>query len=195
VSGTTPSLPSAPTNLLATAGSVTKITLTWSAAVSGGLPIQYYQVLRGSSPANLSALGNTGVTSYTDRSLTADTLYYYAVTAVDTGGDVSPLSAIVPISTPSLPSAPANVAAEAISKTEIDVTWTAALSGMPLQSYSVYRGSSPANLTLLKVVGLTKLLYADRSLTSGTTYYYGIEATDTQGNISSMSSVVQATTP
>jgi fibronectin type 3 domain-containing protein len=190
----TASLPSAPTNLAATAVSTTKISLTWSAAVSGGLPIQNYHVFRGNSPSSLSQIVATPYTVFTDATGVPDTTYYYAVQASDTGGDLSPMSAVVAATTLALPSAPTNVAAVAISKSEIDVTWTAALSGMPLQSYTIYRGSSAKSLALLKVVGATKLLYADHALTSATTYYYGIEATDTQGNVSPMSSVVDATT-
>jgi hypothetical protein len=32
-------------------------------------------------------------------------------------------------------------------------------------------------------------------VTAGTTYYYGIQSTDTAGNVSPMSAVVEVTTP
>lgn len=105
------------------------------------------------------------------------------------------MSATVSASTLALPSAPAGVTATAVSKVQIIVTWSAAASGMPLASYSVYRGNSPASLTLLKTAGATQTSTTDYPVTPGTTYYYGIQAKDTGGNISPMSTVVAVTTP
>jgi fibronectin type 3 domain-containing protein len=190
----TPALPSAPAALAATALSTTKVGLSWSAGAAGVLSIQYYQVLRGSSPSNLVSLGNTTLTSYTDISLTPSTKYYYAVAAVDTGGDVSPNSQVVPVTTLALPSAPTGLTATAASKVTINLAWTAAQSGMPLSSYTIYRGSSPSSLVSVKVVSGSKTTAVDNPVSPGTTYYYGVQATDTGGNISPMSALAQVTT-
>ena len=49
ISITTPNPPSPPKGLAATAASATQVVLTWSAAASGGLPVNYYHVYRGTS--------------------------------------------------------------------------------------------------------------------------------------------------
>jgi fibronectin type 3 domain-containing protein len=117
------------------------------------------------------------------------------VEEVAKGGNVSPMSAVVKATTLALPSPPASVTGTAISKVEINVTWTAAQSGMPLASYRVNRGSSPSNLTQFIVLGPTTTSFTNYTVTSGTTYYYGIQSADTGGNISPMSAVVKITTP
>ena len=192
---TVPSGPSAPSQLVATPVSTTKISLTWSVPASGGLPIQSYRVFRGSTASSLSQVATVGQAAYTDASGSAATKYYYAVEATDTGGDVSAMSATVWAITLSLPSAPTNLAATAPYKTQVSLTWTAAPSGMPLSSYTVYRGSSPTSLTSLKVTAATPTSTNDSTVTAGTTYYYGVQAKDTGGNLSPMSAVVAVTTP
>jgi fibronectin type 3 domain-containing protein len=101
VSATTPALPSAPTNVAATANSSTKVTVTWTETVpSGGLPIGSYKILRGASPSSLTQVATRTTTTYIDSTVSPATTYYYAVQAVDTGGDVSATSAVVQVTTP-----------------------------------------------------------------------------------------------
>ncbi len=66
------------------------------------------------------------------------------------GGDVSPLSATVSATMLALLSAPTDVAATAPSKSYVTVTWTPAPSGMPLASYTVFRGTTASSLISLK---------------------------------------------
>jgi fibronectin type 3 domain-containing protein len=66
---------------------------------------------------------------------------------------------------------------------------------MPLGSYRIFQGTSPSNLGELIAVGPTTTSMTVYPVTAGTTYYYGIESTDTAGNISPMSAVAQITTP
>jgi fibronectin type 3 domain-containing protein len=99
---TPPPLPAAPAGLVATANSSTRVTLTWSENIpSKGLPIQYYTVFRGTSPATFIILASTSATTFVDNGAAADTGYYYGVEATDTDKDVSSMSASVQISTPS----------------------------------------------------------------------------------------------
>jgi fibronectin type 3 domain-containing protein len=192
---TIPSAPAAVTNLTATPVSTSKISLTWSAAASGGLPIQSYTVLRGATAASLSQMATTGQTTYTDPSGSPSTRYYYAVQATDTGGDVSPVSATMAATTLALPSAPTNVAATAPSKSQVALTWAAAPSGMPLASYTVFRGTTASNLTSLKTVSASQLYVNDTTVSSGNKYYYAVQAKDTGGALSPMSAAVAVTTP
>ena len=194
VLATAPTGPSVPCGLAATAVSTTKISLSWSPSASGGLPIQNYRVFRGVTALGLSQIATVVQPAYTDTSGSPATKYFYAVEAVDTGGDLSAMSVAVSATTLALPSAPRNLAASA-TKYQVSLTWTAAQSGMPLASYTVFRGSSPSNLISFRVVAPTATSMNDSSVVVNTTYYYGIQAQDTGGNISPMSAIVAVTIP
>jgi fibronectin type 3 domain-containing protein len=188
-------LPGAPTGVVAAAASTTRIGLTWSASVSGGLPIQNYHVYRGTTVSSLSQVAVALGTVYSDTAVTEGTTYYYAVEAADTGADLSPMSATVSATPLPMPSPPTALNATSPSKTEVSLTWSAGPSGMPLSSYSVFRGSSPSNLTSLKVVAATQDSTSDYTVAAGATYYYAVQEKDTGGNVSPMSPVVSVTTP
>ncbi|HLY19782.1 MAG TPA: fibronectin type III domain-containing protein [Bryobacteraceae bacterium] len=100
VSATTLNLPTTPTNVTATGISSTQITVSWSAS-TGSLPIAHYNVLRGSTPTSLSALGTTTKTTYNDKTVNPGTTYYYQIQAADTAGDLSAGS--TPVAGTSLP--------------------------------------------------------------------------------------------
>jgi len=187
--------PSVPTKVVATAVSCQQINLTWAAS-TGKVAITGYLLFSGTSASNLTRTGATGGgTSYTYYPLTPGTKYYFGVEAVDADGNVSTMSAIVSATTLAPPSPPANVMGAAISSAEIKVTWTAAQSGMPLAYYRVSRGSSPSNLTSLIILSPTTTSFTNYPVTSGATYYYGIQSANTGGNVSPMSAVVKVTTP
>jgi fibronectin type 3 domain-containing protein len=192
---TVPVGPSAPPALVATPVSTSKISLTWSVPASGGLPIQNYHVFRGATASNLSQIATVSQPAYTDATGSPATTYYYAVQASDTGGDLSPLSGPVSAATLALPSPPTNLAATAPNKVQVSLTWKTAQSGMPLVSYTIFRGSSPSTLSSLKTVSPTATSANDGSVASGVTYYYGMQSKDSGGNISPMSAVVSITTP
>jgi fibronectin type 3 domain-containing protein len=194
VPATTLALPSPPAMPVATPVSTSGIGLTWSAGPSG-MPITGYYIFRGTTPSSLTEVAIRGTTAFTDYPLTPGTTYYYAVEEFAQGGNVSPMSAVVPATTLALPSPPASVTGTAISKVQINVTWTAAKSGMPLAGYLFSRGNSPSNLTQLVALGPTTTSFTNYPVTPGTTYYYGIQSVDTGGNISPMSAVVQVATP
>jgi titin len=190
----TPALPSAPTNVAATPASTSKIGLTWSAAASGGLPIQNYHVYRGTTSANLNQVAVTQQTSYSDRTVTAGTRYYYAVEAADTAADLSPMSATVSATTPTAPLAPTDLAATPASASKIELTWsTAASGGLPIQNYHVYRGPTSSSLSQVAVVQQTS--YWDRTVTAGAIYYYAVAAADTAADLSPMSATLTVNVP
>lgn len=192
-SGTTLPAPSAPAGVTATANSTKQIVVTWSPGLSG-VPVATYQVFRGSSRSNLLQVTSTTKTSYTDNTVSPSTTYCYAVQETDSDGNVSPQSAAVCATSLALPSPPTNLTGTATSKTQINLTWTAAQTGMPIRSYNVYRGSTASNLVQYKTAGATATSFTDFSLTAGTTYYYAVQTVDTGGNQSALSNVVAVTT-
>ena len=97
--------PSIPSNLTATAASITQINLTWNASTDN-VGVAGYRVFRcqgsGCTPTVQVATG-TG-TSYADTALSPSTAYTYAVSAFDAADNVSGKSASASAVTLSLPS-------------------------------------------------------------------------------------------
>jgi len=188
-----PTPPSAPANVAATPAAANRVSLTWNTALSGGLPVLYYQVFRGVSASQLSQVGTVTQTYYTDMSVNPATTYYYAVVAEDSGADLSPKSAPAKVTTLRPPATPGKLTAAPASTSSIGLTWSAAAGGsLPVAYYAVFRGTSAASLTQVTIVAQTS--YADTCLNPSTTYYYGVEALDSAGDSSAMSAAVSATT-
>jgi fibronectin type 3 domain-containing protein len=199
VAVTTDSLPNAPTGVVATAKSTTQVTVTWSETVpSNGLAIQDYTVYRGATPTTITTdLGLAGATNlqYVDKTVAANTTYYYAVKATDKGQDVSPLSAPAEVITPSLPATPVNVLATVNSATQITVTWTENIpsNGLPISTYTINWGTSPTSLT--NSVKRSTPTYIGTGLSPNTAYYFAITATDSGGDVSAPSATASGSTP
>ena len=93
-------MPAAPASVAATVNSSTQVTVTWSETIPpNGLPIQYYFVFRGTSPTGLTKVTTKTGLQFIDTTAAANTTYYYAIESVDTGDDVSPVSANAQAST------------------------------------------------------------------------------------------------
>jgi Calx-beta domain len=93
--------PSAPTGLTMTGQTATSISIAWSAATPGAAPIDHYKIYRnGASYATSTSLSyvDTKATNATSpvpgnagpSLVTANTVYAYAVSAVDTAGNEGP---------------------------------------------------------------------------------------------------------
>jgi len=133
---------------------------------------------------------------YTDTGLTGATSYSYFVEAFDLAGNVSAPSLTVPVTTWSTtpPSTPTSVVGTAVSCLQINLTWSASTDAIGISSYRVFRGTAANNLTQVATGSSTSTSYSNYPLTPSTTYYFGVEAVDPDGNVSPMSSVVTATT-
>ena len=176
----TPELPSAPTNLVATAQSSTSIALSWN-AVDGATS---YNVYRNSS-VNAIATVTTG-TSYTDTNLTPATEYVYTVKAVNANGESAASNEARATTQQAVPSAPQNLAATAQSSSSIALTWTA-VNGAT--SYNVYRNSSVNPIATVT----TGTSYTDTNLTPAMEYVYTVKAVNSAGE-SAASNEARATT-
>jgi chitodextrinase len=83
---------------------------------------------------------------------------------------------------------PANVAATAISSSQIDLTWNASSADAGIAGYRVYRNGAVIATT-------ANTFYSDTGLALGTTYAYSIATFDTAGNSSALSPPINVTTP
>ena len=184
--------PGAPTNVVATPESSSKITITWTASVPNGLAISNYHVYGGATCASMAQLGVTTGLTYNNTSLATDSTHCYAVQAVDSGGDDSAMSADATATTYPLPTTPTNVTATGESTTMMAVSWSPSTGGLPIKYYYVYRGTTPTNLSQVAIT--TNPSYTDKDLSAGTTYYYSIQADDTAGDQSGSSAPVAGTT-
>jgi len=188
---TTP--PAAPTGLTATPMSSSEIYLDWIASTSDD--VDDYNVHRSLTLGGPYTQVASGITSveYTDSGLSADTTYYYVVTAEDTSNNESSLSnealattEDAPVDT-TLPAAPSGLNATAVSSSRIDLSWTPNTED-DLDYYNVYRSDvgligSPSGNS-----------YSDTGLSAETTYTYEVTAVDTSANESGYSDEASATT-
>ena len=119
--------PAAPTNLAATAISSSQINLTWTDSddTEQGFKIERCTGAGCSDFAQIATVG-ANVTSYSNTGLTASTSYSYRVRAYNAAGDsdYSNTASAVTQAAPALPAAPTNLAATAVSKSQINLTWT-----------------------------------------------------------------------
>jgi arylsulfatase A-like enzyme len=88
------------------------------------------------------------------------------------------------------PSIPTGLAGNAISSTEVDLSWLASTDNFAVTGYTVYRDGVSIGTT----DGAT-LSFVDTGVTSGITYTYTVDAFDAAGNHSAQSAGVQVTTP
>ena len=194
---TTLPLPAAPVNVVPTVNSSTRVTVTWTENIpTGGLPIKYYYIFRGTSPTGLANVGTRTTPEFIDTTVSPDTTYYYAIEAIDTSLNVSPMSATEHVTTPATPAAPVNVVPTANSATKVTVTWSENIpaNGLPIKYYYIFRGTSPTALT--NVATRTTAEYIDDTVSASTTYYYAIEALDTDMDVSPQSAPpAEVTTP
>ena len=198
---------SAPTGLTATATSSSAIGLSWTAVTPpANCTVNSYNVYgsktSGFTPSSSNLIASTTGTTYSNTGLTASTIYYYVVEAVDAAGS-SPASGQASVETlaaPSctaVPSAPTGLTATASSSSAIGLSWNAVNppANCSISSYSVYgstaNGFTPSSSNL--VTSTAGTTYSNTGLAASTTYYYVVEAVDADGN-SAASAQQSATT-
>jgi chitodextrinase len=180
--------PSVPANLAAPTVNVNQVVLTWNNS-NDNVGIPTYEVWR-----NGAFLANAPTNTYTDSSVAANTAYSYQVLAKDGTGNVSALSAALPVTTPAAgdtedPSVPANLQASNVTGNSATLTWNASTDNVAVVDYIVTRNG----VDLAPVTGTTLV---DGFLASGVTYTYTVRARDAAGNVSDPSSPpLQVTTP
>lgn len=185
---TTP--PTAPSGLTATAASPTKVNLSWTASTDPNSSVAKYLVLRN---GNVIATVTAPATTYADTTVVANTNYSYQVEAQDGAGNTSPLSNAASVTTPNPadttpPSVPGNVAAVAVSSTQVNLSWTASTDNIGVAGYTVYRNGTKVGTT----AGTS---YGDGTVSAGTSYNYTVSAYDGAGNQSAQSPAVSVATP
>jgi chitodextrinase/lysophospholipase L1-like esterase len=85
------------------------------------------------------------------------------------------------------PSIPANLATNAVSTSQINLTWSASTDNVAVTGYRIFRNGSQINTS-------TGNSYSDTGLAASTTYNYSVSAYDAANNVSSQSTQVSGTT-
>ena len=127
-------------------------------------------------------VGSQG-TLYTCTATNTWTVFYTPYTyphPLTTGGTPPPTDTTAP-------STPTNLAASAVSSSQINLSWTASTDNVGVTGYNVYRGG-------VQVGTPSGTSYSDTGLTPSTAYSYYVRAVDAAGNVSGNSNTASATT-
>lgn len=201
--------PGAPTTVSAAATNVApgaSVKISWSGATNGtNNPINGYEVWRSTSSsgsyekiATLGKVTNTNVTSPSGNSS-----YYYKIKPIATNssypGSLSSNYATVTtsISAVSAPSAVTLDANNVAPETSVVLRWSGAANGTnnPINGYKIYRATSATgSYTLIQTVGKTVTsLSVTSPASSGSSYYYKVQAMGTYSGWDSGQSSVYGT--
>jgi len=161
-------------------------TLSWAApSDTGGTTITGFRVFAGSSSTALNAIADLPATSdsFTDSNLGNGTNRFFAVSAINSVGE-SPRSAVVSTTTFDQPGKPATTAAAAgPANGELTASWTPPTDdgGMPVTSYTIYKGTTATNLVKVASVPASADNYVDTALAEGVTRFYAVAAVNDIG--------------
>jgi fibronectin type 3 domain-containing protein len=178
----------APTGVSVTTANNTA-TLTW-AAMSGATAYNVYWSTTSNQPTptdnNTTKVPLDNVTTWTQTSLSSNTIYYYVVTAVYPAGESGVSGVVQAVVPPAAPSFTEVIPGDA----KVTLKW-ADVTGA--SSYNLYKSqTSPVALTVGNRIAAVKSPYADNSVVNGTTYYYVATAVSGTTGESAASSEVSA---
>lgn len=176
--------PTDPMDLIANAVSATEIELTWSPSEDNAGVITYGVYRNG------LLFYYAPETTKTDSGLQPDTEYCYTITAFDeawneSGHSTETCTTTLPDTTP--PSVPATLIANAVSATEIDLSWDPSTDDVAVTGYNIYRDGAFTN-------SVTGAGHNDVGLSPATEYCYAVTAIDAAANESEQSEEACAST-
>jgi chitodextrinase len=93
------------------------------------------------------------------------------------------------------PTAPSNLAATAISVSQINLSWTASTDNVGVTGYLLERCGGAGCTNFAQIATPATTTFSDSGLTASTSYSYRVRATDAAGNLSGYSNVATASTP
>jgi hypothetical protein len=135
-----------------------------------------------------------GVTAYSDIGLVAAKTYYYQVRAHNSVGssDYSNTAHAATQAAPTLPAAPSNLSATAVSRSQINLTRTDQAGNAT--GFKIERSTNGRSFSHITIVGANVTSYSNTGLSRSTTYTYRVRAYNTVAN-SAYSGIARATTP
>jgi phosphodiesterase/alkaline phosphatase D-like protein len=192
---TTPvGIPTAPSGLTATAASSSQINLSWTDNSNNESGFIIDQSTSSDFTQNLTTVTvGANVTTYNATGLSAATTYYYRVRATNNNGDSAETSTANATTQGVPPTTPSGLTATTASSSQINLSWAdTAGDETGFQIDQATSSDFTQNLTTVSVGVVTT--YNATGLTSGTTYYYRIRATNGAGSSANTSSANATTT-
>ncbi|GEM_PF-6891040 len=189
--GTTSGAPPTPTGLSVGSPTATSLTVSWNSSDGADGYICY----RDASPSGSfsTQVYNGPSTAYADIGLIPGTTYYYKCLAKNQNG-TSALSGAVPGTTlgsgASAPATPTGLTVGSATSSSFVVSWTVSSGAI---SYQVYRDTSSTGTFTTVAYNGSSTSFTDANLTSSTTYYYKVQATNVTGS-SALSGAVSGRT-
>ena len=163
--------PAAPAGLSAAAGN-SVVSLTWnpSPRATG------YTIRRATSPTGpFEPVGTSGATGYSDTTVANGTLYYFSVTALNSGGE-SATTFTVAAAPVAPPPAPTGLQVSG-GNARVTLLWTPTPRAT---SYALRRATIPGG-PYAEIASPAGLSYVDLDVTNGTTFYYILSALNIGG--------------
>jgi hypothetical protein len=182
--------PAAPTGLVATAPSSSRIDLSWT---DNSTNEQGFRIDRSIDGVNFTAYATVGAnaTTYSATWLVANSPYAFRVKAYEGPNDSSPSNNAAATTLPP-PAAPGGLTATAVSSTRIDLQWTD--NSAYEQFVVVERATGGGGFVPVASLGANTTAYSSTGLAAGTTYSYRVRGTDGPNN-GPYSNTATATTP
>ena len=171
------------------AQSDSEIEVTWSTVQYATVYKLYRSTVSGGMYDQIGGDRSTLTLAYTDSGLSSGTEHYYQMEACNSGGcsrRLPEVSATTHLSPPVL-----TVVAQ--SDSEIDVTWSAVRSATSYKLYRSEGGTTSYSLVPLEI-SASLSIYMDSGLSTGTKYYYQMEACNSRDECSRRSLAVSGTT-
>ena len=171
--------PSTPSGLRTTSVGSNSVALSWNAA-NDNVAVTGYNIYR-----NGTQIASSSNLSHTDTSVLPNTTYGYQVSAFDAAGNESNRSATLTVTTDNSPlplpgratnPSPANLSTNVTTNSVL--TW---ISGANTDSFRVYFGTDPTPDSGEFRGSQTNTFYSPSPLSENTTYYWRIDAVNTQG--------------
>ena len=194
--GLTDLAPAAPTNLMGTA-STSDVTLSFSDNATNEFWVEVERCA-GAGCTNFAKIGQTtgeNATSFRDTTVSAGANYTYRLRAMGflgaSGYSNTMTFTIAGTATP--PPAPSNFSAQAVSRTQINLSWMNNSTNQTGVRIERCRGSTCTNFSTIATVGGTATNYSDSGLAISTWYRYRVSAYNSAGS-SPYSSIASAKT-
>lgn len=168
------SVPEAPSDLTATSESENQINLSWTDNSSDEWGFQIEVKTESGDTYEVLAEVGSEVTTYENTGLDESATYSYRVRAFNDKGE-SDDSDSNEASATTLPAAPSDLSAQAVSISQIDLSWTNNSSGA-LGFKIERRLGSTGKYTRIDDINTKATKYSDKALIDSTTYYYRVKA-------------------
>ncbi|MBV8214284.1 MAG: hypothetical protein JOZ08_13800, partial [Verrucomicrobia bacterium] len=189
-----PTVPAVPIDLSTSSGD-SVVVLSWE----GSIGATSYNVKRSlSSSGPFTTIANVDTTTYTDKTVTNCSLYYYVVSALNSAGE-SPNSASVTGAPQSVPAAPSHMTAKPDHNrnlelgSAVDLAWQNN-AGSCFEGNLIERSTDGVNFQALATYPPNQNTGTDGFLNPGTRYYYRVRA-QSNGGQSGPSNVASVIAP